>query len=114
MRGRRFVRVLKVIGIAIVAFAVFGFVASRLWNYVMPGVFGLHAITFWQAIALVILGRLLFGGFRRPWGAPWGRHMRERWANMTPEEREKFRQGLRSSCGHGNPEMPDPSRQPAS
>jgi hypothetical protein len=30
----------------------------------------------------------------------WRGRMAERWAQMTPEEREKFREGMRARCGH--------------
>ena len=107
MRGRRALRFLKVLAIVIVAVTVFGFVVSQLWNDLMPGLFGLHAITFFQAIGLIILGRLLFGGFGpRFGGAPWRRHMAERWERMTPEEREKFREGLKNWCGDGAERRP--------
>jgi hypothetical protein len=100
MRERRALRFLKVAAIVIVAVTVFGFVVSHLWNGLMPVLFGLRAITFWQAIGLIVLGRLLFGGFGpRFGGAPWRRHMAERWERMTPEEREKFREGMRGRCG---------------
>lgn len=113
MRGRWFLRILRGLAIAIVAFTVFGFVVSQLWNYLMPTLFGLHTITFWQAVGLVVLGRLLFGGFRPPFGgAPWRRRMMERWEQMTPEEREKFRQGLRGRCGWGpSSDRPAPAGQ---
>jgi hypothetical protein len=93
MRGNRFLRVLKFAVIGAVAFTAFGFVVTHLWNYLMPGLFGLHAITFWQAVGLMVLGRLLFGGFRPGRGGfGWrGGEMRRRWEQMTPEEREKFR-----------------------
>jgi hypothetical protein len=45
---------------------IFGFVVKWLWNVLMPAVFGLGAISFWQAVALVILAKLLFGGFGHP------------------------------------------------
>ncbi len=108
MRGNRFLRVLKFIAIGAVAFTVFGFVVTNLWNYLMPGLFGLHAITFWQAIGLMLLGRLLFGGFRPGRGGfGWrGGEMRRRWESMTPEEREKFREGMRGRCG--TPRTPAP------
>ncbi len=64
MRGHKFFRVLKFVAIGIVAFTAFGFVVTLLWNYLMPGLFGLRLITFWQAVGLMLLGRLLFGGFR--------------------------------------------------
>jgi len=50
MRGNKFLRVLKFIAIGAVAFTAFGFVVTHLWNYLMPGLFGLHAITFWQPL----------------------------------------------------------------
>jgi hypothetical protein len=111
MRGRRILRVLKVVAIVIVAFTVFGFVVTHLWNFLMPGLFGLRTITFWQAVGLMVLGRLLFGGFGpRFGGGPWRRHMKERWEQMTPEEREKFREGMRGRCG--GPRTPAPTPEP--
>ena len=111
MRGRRFLRVLKVVAIVIVAFTVFGFVTTHLWNYLMPGLFGLRTLTFWQAVGLIVLGRLLFGGFGpRFGGGPWRRHMKERWEQMTPEDREKFREGMRGRCG--GPRSPAPQPNP--
>ena len=42
---------------------VFGYVVKWVWNMFMPAVFGLSQITFWQAFGIVILAKLLFGGF---------------------------------------------------
>jgi hypothetical protein len=72
-----------------------------LWNWVMPAIFGMHVITYWQAFGLLALSWLLFGGPRllpRDRGH-WRHRMRERWEQMTPEEREKFRAGMRHGCG---------------
>jgi hypothetical protein len=100
MRGKWILRFLKFAAILAVAVLVFGFVVTHLWNYVMPSLFGLHMITFWQAVALVILGKLLFGGFRPGRGGMhWRGRMMERWEQMTPEQREKFREGMRGRCG---------------
>jgi len=41
---------------------VFGYVVMWLWNWLMPTLFGLPTVTFLQAVALVILGKLIFGG----------------------------------------------------
>ncbi len=50
--------------IAIAALALlFGYVVMLLWNWLMPAIFGLGMITFWQAVGIVILAKLLFGGF---------------------------------------------------
>jgi hypothetical protein len=102
MRTHRVLRVLKFIVIAIAALAVFGFVTMHLWNWLTPVLFGWKLIGFWQAVGLVILSRILFGGFRgRPGsGGHWRYRMMERWEKMTPEEREKFRGGMRHRCGH--------------
>jgi hypothetical protein len=91
---------------AIVGMLLFIFIGGelvmRLWNWLLPNLFGFRMINFWQAVGLLALCRILFGGIsgrglhRRDWR---GRRMAERWSRMTPEEREKFRQGMRGRCG---------------
>ena len=73
--------------------ALAGFIVMTLWNWLMPAVAGWRAISFWQALGLLVLSKLLFGGFRGGWGhgRHWRRGMRERWEQMTPEQREHFR-----------------------
>lgn len=99
MRGNRIVRGLKIASLAIIAVAVLGFVVMSLWNWLTPALFGWHPISFWQALGLLILSKILFGGFRGRPGMHWRRRMMERWEQMTPEEREKFRQGLQGRWG---------------
>lgn len=101
MRRNRGLKVLKIALFVCVIVAVVSFVVMRLWNALMPNIFGLHAISFWQALGLLVLSKLLFGGFRPSHdGAPrWRRRMMDRWEHMTPEEREKFKQGMRHGCG---------------
>jgi len=93
----RVVKAIKILVMVIAAVIVFGFVTMYLWNILMPAIFGLKLITFWQALGLLLLAKILFGGFHRHGGGRpgWKRHMQERFANMTPEEREKFRAGMR-------------------
>jgi hypothetical protein len=101
MRGNRAARILKFVLFGAAAVTVVSFVVMRLWNWLMPGIFGLHAISFWQALGLLALSKILLGGFRGG-GARrmfWKRRMMARWEKMTPEEREKFRQGMRGRCG---------------
>jgi Ca2+/H+ antiporter, TMEM165/GDT1 family len=77
----------------VAAIIVFGFLVRGLWNWLMPPLFGLHALTFAQAWGLLALSWILFGGLRgggRP-GGHWRRSFVERWEQMTPEEREKMR-----------------------
>jgi hypothetical protein len=54
--------VLGIIGFTAFA-ALFGAIVMWLWNGLMPVIFHLGVITYWQAVGLAILGRLLFGGF---------------------------------------------------
>jgi hypothetical protein len=94
--------------VALVAFVTLGGEVVRLlWNWLLPALFGWRQITFWQALGLLALCRILFGGvgghgFR-------GRGYRRRWEKMTPEEREKFRQGMRSRCGGFEPPAAAPT-----
>ena len=109
MKRNRVLHVLKVLVIVAVAVTVFSFVTMHLWNWVMPAVFGLRTITWLQALGLLVLSKILFGGFHRHGGRRgWRRHMEERWAQMSPEERERFRAGMRGrrGCGFGPPREP--------
>ena len=102
MRKNRGIRALKFTLIAIAGIAVFGFIVMSLWNWLMPSLFGLRTITFWQAWGILLLAKILFGSFgghHRP--RHWRHRMMERWERMTPEERERFRQGMRERFGFG-------------
>jgi len=68
-------RILKIAGmtagglaLAVLFAFVFGIVVRALWNWLMPDIFGLPTITYWQAFGLVILAKLLLGvaGGHRP------------------------------------------------
>jgi hypothetical protein len=80
--------------VAVIAAA--ALVVMLLWNWLIPPLFARPVITYWQALGLLILSRLLFGALRGRPHAPWHwrQRMLERWEQMTPEERERFRQGL--------------------
>lgn len=111
MRTRWIVRGFKFALFLALALLAFGFIVRGLWNWLMPSLFGLHLIGFWQAVGLVILSKILFGGLFRGIGGGmhWRRRMMERWEQMTPEEREKFREGMRLRCGW---RAASPSTQP--
>ena len=80
----------------------------HLWNWLLPPLFGWRAITFWQAVGILALCRILFGSFggRPLYRSNFRRRMSERWEQMTPEEREKFRHGMRGGCGQFGGDMP--------
>jgi len=100
MKTYRFWKVLKICVLVVVAAALFGFVIMHLWNWLMPTLFNLVPITFAQALGLFLLCKILLGGFHRhSGGRGWKRHMEERWAQMTPEQQERFRSGMRGRRG---------------
>ena len=99
MKRNRIARVLKFALFAVLFVTVFSFVVMHLWNWLMPSVFGWHMINFWQAVGLLVLSKILFGGFHGRPGRHWRHRMIERWEQMTPEERDKFRQGMQGRCG---------------
>jgi hypothetical protein len=107
--NKRVQKIVKFLIFAIIFLGIFaagfGSAVLYLWNWLMPPVFGLHTITYWQALGLLGLCWILFGG-QRGWMNPRmgrNRYMRGRWEKMTPEEREKFRQAMRARCGMGTP-----------
>jgi len=82
--------------------AIGGEVVMLLWNSLLPELFGLRQVTFWQALGVLALCRILFGGFGLSGGGARSnsrRRLTERWEQMTPEDREKLLQGLRSRGG---------------
>src|SRR5690242_6875393 len=95
---------LALLGIA--AFITIGGVSVMyLWNWLLPPLFGWRTLGFWQALAMLALCRILFGGLGLHGS---GRHgmrrrmrerMEERCSSMTPEERERFRQRMRERWG---------------
>jgi hypothetical protein len=97
-----------ILGIALFIF-IGGEIVMRLWNWLLPSLFGFRQITFWQGLALLALCRILFGGhgFHGPMRSSVRRRMQERmaerWDRMTPEERERARQSWRGRCGFAPP-----------
>lgn len=93
----------------------FGTVTMLLWNWLMPAIFGLGSISFWQALGLLLLCRVLWGGFgsRRYHGGRHhhhhhggGRHgdnpVNDKWMKMTPEQRKEFIIKRKAHFGRGH------------
>lgn len=86
-----------------------GAIVMWLWNAILPSLLHTASISYWQSVGLLLLCRILFGGFhfRKPgdrskwgdnqWANKWG-NMREKWMNMSEEERTKFRGEMRNRC----------------
>lgn len=87
---------------------VFGSAVMLLWNHLLPALFGFNPITFWQAIGLLVLAKILFGGFRGGHGHCkchcHGHHHHERWMHLSPEEKEKMKSQLKDRCCSGHSE----------
>ena len=83
--------------------AIGGGIVRYLWNWLLPPLFGWREITFWQALGVLALCRILFGGSGWHGSARSNarRRMEERCARMAPEERERFRQRMRERFGFG-------------
>jgi len=90
---------------ALVAFL--SLVVMSLWNWLAPSLFGRPEIGLVQAAGLLLLCRLLFGGLRGYSGMHWRRRLAQRWEQMSPEERERFRAGMRGCCGRPATNEPD-------
>ncbi|MEA2559571.1 MAG: hypothetical protein QOH06_1075 [Acidobacteriota bacterium] len=101
---KRFIKFAPLILLVFLLFiALGGEVVKYLWNWLLPPLFGWPQITFWQALGLLALCRILFGGFglRGAGRSNFRRRMAERWEHMTPEERERFQRGMRGRFGFG-------------
>jgi hypothetical protein len=103
-----FIAPAAIVGILLVGF-IGGEMVRLLWNWLLPPLFGWREITFWRALGILALCRILFGGFgrhgvsrsnmRRRVAERVADRVADRWTAMTPEERERFRQRMRERCG---------------
>jgi hypothetical protein len=100
-------RLIFIAPLAIVGMLVFitigGEIVQQLWNWLLPPLFGWRQITFWQALGMLVLCRILFGGsgWRGSGRSNIRRRMEERFEHMAPEERERFRERMRERFGFG-------------
>ena len=85
----------------------FGLIVMLLWNALMPHLFSLGQITYCQALGILILSKILFGGFKgRGCGGRCGRggrfgrgrEWKEKWMSMSEEERVKFKEEWKNRC----------------
>ena len=99
-RRKRFSRIILFAPLAIAGFALFIWLVMLLWNGVLTNATGVRTITYWQAAGILLLSKILFGFG----GGMGGRHsrrsrmMQEKFTNMTPEEKEKFKAEWKGRC----------------
>lgn len=76
-----------------------------LWNSILPDVLGVKAITYWQAMGILVLSKILFGGFHGKFGQGMRdmkeKHLKHKMEAMSPEEKEKFKEIWRQKCSGG-------------
>ena len=97
------------IPLILVAIAAFSVATMLIWNELMPFIFHLPTINFWQALGLLILGRMFFGGGKpRTWwgGSYWRYGLQERLSKMSPQERDEFIKKMRHRHNYCNTETP--------
>jgi hypothetical protein len=90
----------------LVVIALLGWIVMRLWNWVLPTVFvDIHAIDYPRAVGLLVLCRILFGGFRGHGGFNKRRQWEQwqHWQRMTPQERDQLRSEA-ASCSRRSSE----------
>ena len=104
----RWKKMIFIAPLGILAMLLFVFIGGQivlhLWNWLLPPLFGFRVINFWQALGLLLLCRILFGGWGHHGGhgrSHFRRRMEERYGNTTPEEREQMRQRMRERFGCG-------------
>jgi Ca2+/H+ antiporter, TMEM165/GDT1 family len=97
--ARKVVKILLVVAAAIL---LFGFIVMSLWNAILPAVIHVGTITFAQALGILVLSKILFGGFHGGgWGGrrrQWREKMKEKWEHMTPEQRTQFKEDWQHRC----------------
>ncbi|MEO6284924.1 MAG: hypothetical protein ABIN80_15420 [Dyadobacter sp.] len=103
---------------AVLAALALGAIVRFLWNAILPALLNVNTISYWQAVGLLVLCRVLFGNFGGPkgggprrWGnwekfkdpdsgeQSFGPQWRNKWREMSAEDRLKFRQEIRNRCG---------------
>ena len=89
-------RCVKIGVMAVAGIAAVTWIVMQLWNCLLPDLFaGVSRIGYWQALGVLLLSRILFGGLRGCGHGRWygrGAH----WEGMTPDERQQLKGRLRS------------------
>ena len=101
----------KVIVFCALFFVLIGGLTMALWNSLIPQLFNGPRITFIQAVGIIILSKILFGGFKPGWRgskcsqedkAQWKKRWEDKIASLSPEDKEKFRSKMAGKCGWWN------------
>ena len=101
-----------ILGISLFIF-IGGEAVMHLWNWLLPPLFGWRMVTFWQALGLLALCRILFGGWGGGHGSgnsKWRRGKDERCRRMSDADRERLREGVRARWDAAEPSEQSPGK----
>ena len=90
---------------ALLFFALASLAVQLLWNWIIAPTFSLTSFSYWQAMGLLVLCRILFGHpsfgrhHNRPSFSEQSASQRQKWINMTEEERLQFKNEWKKRCG---------------
>jgi len=86
-----------------------GAIVMLLWNAILPVVIHVESISYLQALGILVLSKILFSGFRHGYSgrnfhspSKW-HHLKEKWENMTDEEKAKYKEELKNCCHPNKP-----------
>ena len=97
----RITRCLRIALWVVLGIGALGLAVMLLWNWLIPVLFvGVPQSSFWQALGILALSKILFGGFRGG-GHEYWRERRQRWAKMTPQERDQLKSHFSRCWGRG-------------
>lgn len=104
MRNKFKGKIALVIVFIVAMFFAVSLIVMGLWNHILPDILGVKAITFWQAMGILVLSKILFGGFhgKRGFGRDKFRRLKEeRMDGMTEEQKEKLKEVWKQRCERG-------------
>jgi hypothetical protein len=110
MKNYCFIKIVKIVVCVSIALLGFTYVVMKLWNGLIPELFNGPVLSFCQALGLLLLCKIFFGGLGK-WGgcgggcgggfrnrSQWRSKFEEKIAGMSPEEKEKFKNSFRGMC----------------
>jgi Ca2+/H+ antiporter, TMEM165/GDT1 family len=84
-------------------------IVMYLWNAIMPSLLNVGTLGYWQALGLLVLTRILFGGFHHRGHHHRPHFLHHRWSQLSEEEREKMREEWHNRCWCGSKSTPPAS-----
>ena len=86
----------------IAAALIMGAVVMLLWNAILPSLLNINSITYWQAVGLLVLCKILFSSFgpgRHSGGPPFRKpYWKDKWSSMSDEEKARFQEEWKKRC----------------